>query len=291
VHCHRLAAPWVTAERSPAPDRRLILFPRFPSSLSLFRDHHRVARRPWRLTLGVAAATAAAIAGASVGATHPVSAASSPSAISHAGAVRASGHTGAISLNAASGPAPSGRDPVPARQPHHPPGRARLVSRQRAQRQTATPGRPAAPYLIYDSVIPSAIPPHEMIATYATGPYAVSPPQMSGRGPVMWIDVQGTDYAASALDVEPGDATPSVAASWAWHRLNAYPNSIAHIYTMLSEWPSVQAACATLPAWMQARIRWWIADPTGVPHIVPGSDATQWYWGSSYDISTATPRF
>ena len=226
------------------------------------------------MTLGVAAGTAAAIAGASVGVTHPVSAASSPSAISHAGAVRASGHTGAISLNAASGPTPSGR-----------------VSRQPAQRQTATPGRPAAPYLIYDSVIPSAIPSHEMIATYATGPYAVSPSQMSGRGPVMWIDVQGTDYGASALDVEPGDATPSVAASWAWHRLNAYPNGIAHIYTMLSEWPSVQAACATLPAWMQARIRWWIADPTGVPHIVPGSDATQWYWGSSYDISTATPRF
>jgi hypothetical protein len=169
--------------------------------------------------------------------------------------------------------------------------RARLASWQRTQRQTATPGRPAAPYLIYDSVIPSAIPSHEMIATYATGPYAVSPSQMSGRGPVMWIDVQGTDYGASALDVEPGDATPSVAASWAWHRLNAYPNGIAHIYTMLSEWPSVQAACATLPAWMQARIRWWIADPTGVPHIVPGSDATQWYWGSSYDISTATPRF
>jgi hypothetical protein len=130
-----------------------------------------------------------------------------------------------------------------------------------------------------------------MIATYATGPYAISPGQMSGRGPVMWIDVQGTDYAASALDVEPGDATPSVAANWAWHRLDAYPNAIAHIYTMLSEWPSVQAACATLPAWMRARIRWWIADPTGVPHIVPGSDATQWYWGSSYDISTATPRF
>jgi hypothetical protein len=60
---------------------------------------------------------------------------------------------------------------------------------------------------------------------------------------------------------------------------------------MLSEWPSVQAACATLPASMRSRIRWWIADPTGVPHIVPGSDATQWFWGANYDISTATPRF
>ena len=46
-----------------------------------------------------------------------------------------------------------------------------------------------------------------------------------------------------------------------------------------------------LPHQMQSRIRWWIADPTGVPHIVPGSSATQWYWGSSYDITTAAPRF
>jgi hypothetical protein len=158
-------------------------------------------------------------------------------------------------------------------------------------RHPAVPAKPAAPYLLYDSVMPSAIPANDMVATYATGPYAVSPSQVAGRGPVLWIDVYGTDYEASALDVEPSDATPSLAASWAWHRLSAHPNALAHIYTSLSEWPAVQAACATLPSWMRSRIRWWIADPTGVAHIVPGSDATQWYWGSSYDISTATPRF
>jgi hypothetical protein len=41
---------------------------------------------------------------------------------------------------------------------------------------------------------------------------------------------------------------------------------------------------------MRSRIRWWVADPTGVPHIVPGSSATQWYWGSSYDESMAAPN-
>jgi hypothetical protein len=153
------------------------------------------------------------------------------------------------------------------------------------------PVKPAAPYLIYDSVLPTAIPTHNMVATYATGPYAASPSQVAGRGPVMWIDVYGTDYQASALDVEPSDATPDLAANWAFHRLSAHPNAIAHIYTSLSEWPAVQSAVATLPAWMRARIRWWIADPTGYPHIVPGSDATQWYWGTSYDISSASPRF
>ena len=60
---------------------------------------------------------------------------------------------------------------------------------------------------------------------------------------------------------------------------------------MRSEWPAVKAAVGKLPAKMRSHVRYWIADPTGTPHIVPGSDATQWYWGSSYDISKATPRF
>jgi hypothetical protein len=53
----------------------------------------------------------------------------------------------------------------------------------------------------------------------------------------------------------------------------------------------VKSAVAALPASMQSHVRWWIADPTGVPHVVPGSSATQWYWGSNYDITTATPSF
>ena len=42
---------------------------------------------------------------------------------------------------------------------------------------------------------------------------------------------------------------------------------------------------------MQSHVRWWIADPTGVDHIVPGASATQWYWGHNYDITTAKPGF
>ncbi len=129
------------------------------------------------------------------------------------------------------------------------------------------------------------------MATYATGGYAVSPSQVAGRKTVLWIDTTGADYAASILDVEPGDATPTMAASWAWHRLHDRPRALARIYTMRSEWPAVKAAVATLPAKMRSHVRYWIADPTGYPHIVPGSSATQWYWGSSYDISTAAPRF
>jgi len=131
-----------------------------------------------------------------------------------------------------------------------------------------------------------------MVATYATGNEPTTAAAVSGRGPVLWIDVTGTDYAASALDVEPGNVGPAQAAVWALHRLTLYPDAIAHIYTFKAEWPDVQAAvAATVPPSMQSRVHWWIADPTGVPHMVPGAQATQWYWGPGYDISTATPGF
>jgi hypothetical protein len=40
---------------------------------------------------------------------------------------------------------------------------------------------------------------------------------------------------------------------------------------------------------MQDSVRYWIADPTGVEHNVPGADATQWFWGKHIDISKANP--
>ncbi len=82
-----------------------------------------------------------------------------------------------------------------------------------------------------------------------------------------------------------------MAATWVSQKLTAQPKSVAIVYTDLSEWPAVQQAIASLPASMQSQVRWWIADPTGYPHVVPGSSATQWYWGQNYDISTAEPGF
>ena len=146
-------------------------------------------------------------------------------------------------------------------------------------------------YQFYDSVIPSAIPAGGIAAVYATGPFAASPSAVAGRSKVMWIDVSGADPQASALDTEPSDATPQVAATWAWNRLHQYPHALARIYTTISWWPQVQALVANYPPSIRDRIRWWIADPTGYPHMVPGADATQWYWGSTYDESTANPNF
>jgi hypothetical protein len=144
---------------------------------------------------------------------------------------------------------------------------------------------------MYDSVLPSALPANQVVATYQAGGYAVSPSQVAGHKSVLWIDTTGFDYNASILDIEPGAADLSTVEPWVWHRLHAHPHALARLYSSQAEWPAVQAAVAPLPASMRSQIRWWIADPTGTAHLVPGSDATQWYWGQTYDLSTVTPRF
>jgi hypothetical protein len=156
----------------------------------------------------------------------------------------------------------------------------------------AAPPAPAPqPFLIYDSVSPQMIPGDPVVATYADGPNPDSPSQVAGFSHVLWIDIDASDPNANALDIEPGCASPSQAAGWVYNRLSAHPHAVAILYTYLSAWPEVQADVSGLPAWMRSHIRWWIADPTGTPHIVPGSQATQWYWGPNYDISTALPGF
>jgi hypothetical protein len=153
------------------------------------------------------------------------------------------------------------------------------------------PAAPAQPYIFYDSVTPTAIPAGQEVATYADGNYAATPASVAGRTHVLWIDTNGSDPSADALDIEPGDATPVGAAQWVQAKLSADHGATAILYTMISEWQAVKDNVAALPNWMQSHVRYWIADPTGVPHVVPGSNATQWYWGNSYDISTANPGF
>jgi hypothetical protein len=143
-------------------------------------------------------------------------------------------------------------------------------------------------FTFYDSVTPQAVPQGQIVATYSTGAHPIPVSAVAGRRTVIWVDTLATDPSGSnALDIEPGCASPSQAAGWVSARLTAHPNATAVLYTMISDWQEVKADVSTLPAWMQSHIRWWIADPDGVPHILPGADATQWYWGNSYDISLA----
>jgi hypothetical protein len=275
-----------------------------PEVASGLRKAARLARRPSRLALGTAAAavlTAGIVTSVTVGAAAPAASAVATDAVGHGGpAVTSqahapahaapaapagqpsapSGHAAAPSGHAAT---PSGHAATPAAQPSAPSGHAATKP---------APPAPAKPYLIYDSTTPSGIPAQQhVVATYADGPHPVSPSQVNGRDKVMWIDINGSDTKASVLDVEPGDATPSGAAAWAKAKLASDPNGSAIIYTMLSDWSAVRGAVSALPSGMQSHVHYWIADPTGHPHIVPGSAATQWYWGPNYDISSASPGF
>jgi hypothetical protein len=272
-----------------------------------------LAQRPRKLVLGAATVAVVGIGiGAGVATTGPGpanGAVGAPGSVSYSGAVHAANHKAAHASPSSdqgtrhrtvSHHAPIKHTAAPeskhATRQHttshhatvHHAAAHHAAARHASHEHTATATKP---YLIYDSTTPSAIPAHRNAAVYATGNYAASASEVTGRDKVLWIDTTGGDRHASVLDVEPGDASPAAAADWARNRLAADPNAVARLYTFRNEWPAVQSAVHTLPQQMQSRIRWWIADPTGVPHIVPGSAATQWYWGSSYDITTASPRF
>jgi hypothetical protein len=188
---------------------------------------------------------------------------------------------------AAAQPAPAQSQPTAA-QPAAAPAAPTAAAPQQQQPVT----QPASgPYQIYDSTTPSSIPAGQQAAVYADGVYAASPSQVAGHSNTLWIDTNGSDPSANALDVEPGDATPAQAGQWVAQKLTGTPDQVAIVCTMRSDWPAAQAAVGQLPQWMQSHVRWWIADPTGVPHMVPGASATQWSWGPNYDTSTANPGF
>jgi len=300
--------------------------PRFIPAAFL-RPASRSHRPHSRLKLGAAAVTAAAIAGVAAGAspspafaatTRPNKPAAAPGPAGQAtgapvlgaptprgaplGApsfdVTALGKSAPLAnpATASSQPSPLATGPLPAPPQNRParpaprPSASPSTSGQAAARPSASPSAaPSKPYEFYDSVEPQTIPGGAIVATYSTGAHPIPASAVTGRKQVMWIDTLATDPSASALDIEPGCATPSQVPGWVSARLKAHPGQVAILYMSLSEWPQVRADVASLPAWMRSRIRWWVADPTGVPHIVPGSDATQWYWGSSYDESMANP--
>jgi hypothetical protein len=303
--------------------------PQYQRAARFARSHKRLSvAAASAATAGVLSITGVAIASAAQGGSHSTSGQSSEFLFNsitgtksadgkQSGGVRlddqrAAGHEGAAAgRSAAQQPilafshqiaaTPAATKPAAAQpkatkpQPTKPqPAKQAAVKKPAAKPHPAKPKAPAGPtrpYRVYDSVLPTAIPAGEVAAVYATGGYAASAATVAGHRSVVWIDTRGTDPEANALDVEPGDATPYIAGQWVKQRLSKHPNAVAIVYTMRSEWQQVKDNVAQLPGWMQSKVRYWIADPTGYDHIVPGSDATQWYWGSTYDITTASPNF
>ena len=141
----------------------------------------------------------------------------------------------------------------------------------------------SAPRQMYDSVNIPQIPKGQVVATYINGSYAQPRTVTSGQHPVVWIDTNGSAPAkAQVLDVEPGDATPAAAATWAQTRLAKAPDAHTVIYTMTSQWDAAKAALkAKLSPGQYSKVKWWIADPTGTKHDLKGADAVQWWWGGT----------
>jgi hypothetical protein len=97
---------------------------------------------------------------------------------------------------------------------------------------------------------------------------------------------------ADCLDVETGDATPAEAPAW-FRRQIRLGKTLPCFYANSSTMPAVIAAltAAGIP---RNQYRVWSAHYTGVPHIQPGSDATQWYdkaLGRNLDISWCKDTF
>lgn len=83
------------------------------------------------------------------------------------------------------------------------------------------------------------------------------------------------------IDVEPGCVWPPSSAVELWLR---WRNK--GFYTNLSGRKILQSLL--LPG---EQPEWFIADPTGIAHIVDGSIATQYQWTPGYDVSLTTPAF
>jgi hypothetical protein len=149
-----------------------------------------------------------------------------------------------------------------------------------------------------DSTTPGAIPQSaDRVALYFNGRFAATQDQAARftQARVYWIDVLNTSPAAcSILDIESGDASPADVPGWVAARLEAHPGAVCRLYSNLSTWPAVKAAVADMPGDHRAQVRYWIANPTGIWHLVPGSDATQYAFspgGINIDLSAVGPRW
>lgn len=147
--------------------------------------------------------------------------------------------------------------------------------------------------VMYDSVTAADIPTNaEVVAGYVDGEFAWTQADWE-RFPnavKVRIAVSPSTNDGCVLDCESGDAKPAQCPAWIRMRQSAGV-SVPTIYCSISAVPAVQAACEGLTYAL------WIADygdpalgTYGVPHLVPGSVATQYAdqaagSGGHYDLS------
>ena len=149
-------------------------------------------------------------------------------------------------------------------------------------------------FTMYDAIHWQAIPADaEAVAGYVDGALSQWPPEawqrFTAARVVLHISTWGPRNLGDCLDIETGDSTPEEARPWA---LNAMARGVVRpkLYMGLWDLAKVKALCADLPC------LYWVANPTGTPHIPDGADACQWGWnqtvtGGDYDLSLCQPWF
>lgn len=150
--------------------------------------------------------------------------------------------------------------------------------------------------VMYDSVEWQLIPHNALyLAVYGNGDFAVDTGEVAATFPkarIYIIDVKGTDPGASIKDVETGDIHPENIHEAVNMRLDAHPDALCRVYVNLDNWAATKANIRTnVTAERQQQVRWWVANPTGLAHFVPGSNATQYRWGEQFDTSLIGRNF
>ncbi len=102
------------------------------------------------------------------------------------------------------------------------------------------------------------------------------------------IAVLASTNDGHVLDVENGDARPEDVPRWVTARLTHLPR--ATVYCGQSNWPAVKRALEPFPN-LAAYTDYWLADPTGTDHVLPGTIGTQWLWTPNFDQSTMLPSW
>jgi hypothetical protein len=138
---------------------------------------------------------------------------------------------------------------------------------------------------MYDSVVPARIPPGvTMVACYIDGRYAIDPlkaQQLHPHAIIVMIATRASTNAGDVLDVERGDATPTLAPMWC--RMRRAAGQDPTVYCSLDTWPLVKAAFAT--AGEPEPYYWIAAVPGGGPVLLPGAVAHQYAFSVDWDVS------
>jgi hypothetical protein len=180
-----------------------------------------------------------------------------------------------------SGPAPS----LPHSYSNVAPFKPKPVAKPKAKPKPQAPDA----YGIYDSSTAEAIPKGKVQAVYSNGLYAAPVTDEKDHPRTLWIDVTGGNPKADVLDIESEDAGWWQAGPWAEAAYKDHPNRPVIEYTAYGTWAADKASVAEYAP--NVDVKWWVASPSGIPHLVPGSSATQWYWGTWYNVSETTQGF